>query len=75
VPPLLGWWWALILITAGAESWALVHLLAAGTNLELGRGLLLVVLASAAGAGAAALGVFVVVAVQDGATAPAAAPR
>jgi hypothetical protein len=75
VPPLLGWWWALILITLGAESWALVRLLAAGTNLELGRGLLLVVLASAAGVGAAALGVFVVVAMQAGATAPSAAPR
>jgi hypothetical protein len=48
------------------ETWALVRLLAAGTALELGRGLMLVLLASGLEIAAAVLTVFVVIAIQDG---------
>jgi hypothetical protein len=66
VPPLLGWWWALMGAALGVETWALVRLLAAGTALELGRGLMLVLLASGLEIAAAVLTVFVVIAIQDG---------
>jgi hypothetical protein len=70
VPALLGWWWALVLAALGMEAWAGGRLLAAGTPLELGRGLLLVLLASGLEIAVAVLTVFVVVAIQDGLTAP-----
>jgi hypothetical protein len=65
VPRLLGCWWALLCGVIAVEAWALVRLLVAGTPLELGRGLMLVMVASALEVGLAAVTVFVVVAIQD----------
>jgi hypothetical protein len=70
VPARLGWWWTLLAAVVGAEMWALVRLLVAGTPLELGRGLMLVVVASALEIALAVLTIFVVVAIQDGLAAP-----
>jgi hypothetical protein len=70
VPPLLGWWWALVWTALGVEVWGLVRLVAAGLALELGRGLMLVLLASGLEIAAAVLTVFVVIAIQDGLTGP-----
>jgi hypothetical protein len=75
VPPLLGWWWALLWTVVGVEMWALVRLVAAGTPLELGRGLMLVLVASALEIALAVLTVFVVVAIQDGLARPPASSR
>lgn len=73
VPPLLGWWWVLVWAALGVETWALVRLVVAGTALELGRGLMLVLLASGLEIAVAVLTVFVGIAIQDGLTAPPAA--
>lgn len=70
VPALPGSWWLLVCAAVGAEAWALVRLLAAGTPLELGRGLMLVLLASALEIAAAVVTVFVVIAIQDGLASP-----
>lgn len=70
VPRRLGWWWALLWAAVGAEAWALVRLPADGTALELGRGLMLVVVASALEIALAVLTVFVVVAIHDGLATP-----
>jgi hypothetical protein len=70
VPALLGWWWTLLWAVIGVEAWALVRLLVAGSPLELGRGLMLVVVASGLELALAVLTIFVVVALQDGLAAP-----
>jgi hypothetical protein len=75
MPPLLGWWWALAWIALGLETWALVRRLAAGTALEMGRGLMLVVVASGLELATAVLTVFVVMAVQGGLAPPPSAAR
>jgi hypothetical protein len=52
------------------EAWALLRVLIAGTSLELGRGLMLVIIASALEIAGAVLTVFVVIALQEGITPP-----
>lgn len=70
VPPLLGWWWTLAWAALGVEAWAVVRLLASGTPLELGRGLMLVLLAGGLEISVAVLTVFLAIALQDGLEAP-----
>jgi hypothetical protein len=70
VPPLLGWWWGLAWLALALETWALVRLLAAGTALELGRGLMLALVASAVEIAVAVLTVFLVIAIQRGLVGP-----
>jgi hypothetical protein len=66
VPSLLGWWSGLVCIALAVEAWALARLLAAGTALDLGRGLMLVMVASVLEIGVAVLTIFTVLAIQDG---------
>ena len=75
LPLRLAWWWALVCGVVGMEAWALLRLLVAGTSLELGRGLMLVLLASVLEIALAVLTVFVVIGVQDALTPPAAGSR
>jgi hypothetical protein len=70
MPPILAWWWTLLCGVVATEAWALVRVLIAGTPLELGRGLMLVLVASALEIAGAVLTVFVVIALQDGVTPP-----
>lgn len=74
-PPLLAWWWALLCGVVGVEAWALVRYVATGTPFELGRGLMLVVVASALEIALAVVTIFLVVAIQRGFAPPSAASR
>lgn len=75
VPPLLGWWWALVWAALGVETWAVVRMVVSGTALELGRGLVLGLLAGALEIAVAAVTIFVVIAIRDGLEWPPAARR
>jgi hypothetical protein len=74
-PPLLAWWWALLGGVVGVEGWALVRYLVTGTPFELGRGLMLVLVASALEIALAVVTIFLVVAIQRGVARPPAASR
>jgi hypothetical protein len=74
-PPLLAWWWALLGGVVGVEAWALVRYVVTGTPFELGRGLMLVLVASALEIALAVVTLFLVVAIQRGFAPPSAASR
>lgn len=73
-PAWIGWWWTLLGAVVAVEVWALVRLVVAGSPLELGRGLMLVLVASGLELALAVLSVFVVLAIQNGLAAPPVAP-
>jgi hypothetical protein len=75
VPPLLGWWWALLCGVVGVEVWALVRLVVSGTSLELGRGLMLVLVASVLEIALAVVTLFVVIGIEGGLAHPPASSR
>jgi hypothetical protein len=66
MPAMLGWWWTVLLATLGAKGWAAARLLAAGSPVDLGRGLQLTILGSALQVAFAVLTIFVVFAMQRG---------